>query len=241
MKPEIKDKKQEIKKPTLLTKIKKLFIPKEKEPEQITAIKIVKEMSKNNPYPVGKSIDKISKYITNEKELPVAQRLELLLDAYGKYYKYQHQSTVSYAVDEEAADFSRIEDEYYRMGKKISFNDYFNARMKEQEYIVNRELRNNAQKLLTNAENNGNKEEVMNNLDSYGALIINNSLKLQDDFWTNRDKSGYKFSNDEKFIKDALIYRYEQKLEAKKSKTTQCPSQQKSEDKKQSSDSAQGM
>lgn len=238
MKPEIKDKKQKVKRPTLLTKIKNLFSKKEKEPKQITAVKIVKDMSKDNPYPAGKSIDKISKYIINEKTLSISQRLELLLDAYGKYYKYQHQSTVAYALDEEAAEFSRLQDEYFRMGKKLTFNDYYDSRMKEQEYIVNRGLRNNAQKLLTTIKDNDSKKETLDSLDSYGSLIINNALKLQDDFWTNMDNNGYKVSEDEKFIKDALVYRYEQKLETTSNKTSNITN---NNTRSQNTDSSQSM
>lgn len=235
MKPELKNENKKVKKPSLFGRIRSIFIPKDTPQTEPTAVKLVENMTEKNYYPAGKNIDYIAKKIVNRKDLPYSQKMELLFDAFGKYYKYQHKSAMLYAIDESSAEFSRIEDEYARMGKKLSFNDYFDSRMKEGEYIVNRQLRDSVKALQEKSVENLIINRVFEPESPLTEKLIEVvSTELKDDFWNKQGQKGYEMTSLEKSLRPALVHRYEMReLSKKEENTPKAPSAPSSQDPEQ--------
>lgn len=195
----MKSTKEKVEKTGVKNKIKQFFSPN---PE-----KLVETMSKYTSYPYGKDIHSISKIITKSTKLDSSQKLNLLLDAYGKYYTHQHDKVIDFATHE-----FYYEEFVLPYGDQNIFHQYryenrFAELSAEAKYIVNREFAQNAKKIIDASKVDGSYFSAIGNLDTYGLQALNLSKTLKEDYEEKIINGVYYPSQDEKLLVDTLVHR----------------------------------
>ena len=184
----------------LFESMRKTFFP--------TAREMVDQMTKKTAYPSGRAHWQISKKISNDKTLDPQEKLALLAEMYAKYYLYQHSPVVTFAVYEDSyEDFvytQKVNGKLVAYRNQGRFEKLYHERLSEQEYIVNRELRETSAKILRAAGMTAHQiqdEQVRN--------IVLSSLRLPDDYEDRLMFNVYCPSREETELKEMLLARYE--------------------------------
>lgn len=181
--------------------LRKTFFP--------TAREMVDQMTGRTAYPSGRAHWQISKKIAGDKTLDPQEKLDLLVEMYAKYYLYQHSKFVTFAVYEDHyEDFistQKVNGKTMVYRNQGRFEKLYNERLSEQEYIVNRELRETAAKILRGAGMTAHQIQ-----DGQTRDIVLMSLRLQDDYHDRLTFNVYCPSREENELKEQIIAKYEQ-------------------------------
>lgn len=192
----------------LLKKTKSIFVL---DPEEY-----VNKMSQNNYYPYGKSIDKIASAIKKSKKVSPRDKIGLMLDAYGKYFKYQFSRQVVNDVYETAYEeftYTVQGQDYKNHAVYAKLREY---RESELQYITIRQFKADIEAVIENyvedCEKNGKEVRLPYDLKMFTDL----TKDLKDDYWDKYDskKGLYILSDDEQAIRRKLVGRIDYKLEA---------------------------
>lgn len=197
-------KQKDVKKLYEIEKFKKKFFP--------TPAQLIDGVNSKNFYPVGMECRKIVSKIVNSKSINAQEKMELLVDFFGKYYIYQQDSTVRFAVFENY--YERFVTETSRGVQKNQklFERFFREMLAENSYIMNRDLRDNSFKILQQAEDEGvSRSDLIDSLDRRTKDIINLALLLDDDYTDKLMFNIYIPSNTESRLKDLICQRYLEK------------------------------
>lgn len=195
----MKSTKEKAQKNSVVNKIKQFFSPN---PE-----KLVETMSKYTSYPYGKDIHSISKIITKSTKLDSSQKMELLLDAYGKYYTHQHDKVIDFATHEFYYEEFVIPYGDGNIFHQYRYENRFAELSAEAKYIVNREFAKNAKKIIEDSRQDGSYFSVIGNLDTYGLQAVNLSKNLKEDYEEKIINGVYYPSQDEKLLVETLVHR----------------------------------
>ncbi len=207
MQPQIKSQ-EEIKKSNFFSKLKNYFAP--------TPQNMVKAMSIKTAYPYGKAYWEIAPKIVKAKDLEPEQKMDLLLDMYGKYYKYQHQSCIDFTVYELYYE----EITFKLQGQTYKRYDVFNERIDQTDihtkYMVSHALRDNTKAILRQiSQKRGSVDDYLARVDNITADIILSASKVQnpaeEELACGIVSPNYETKQNDEHIHDLLIERYEEK------------------------------
>lgn len=205
MKPTIKNKGAE--KPKFLSALKQKLFPS---PEVL-----VKNMSYYNSYPYGKSLDQISNKIVRTKALSPEQKIDLLLDAYGKYYIYQHERVTNFATYEFYYEEFMLEYNGQEFKHSYRYQKRFDELSAEHKYIVNRNFDEDMKDVLSQAKNQGILSETLGKLDPLAITAIKTASQLKDDYAERLDENVYRPDENEKKLEELFAERYNAKIRRK--------------------------
>lgn len=215
MNPILKNSNKKVKKSNFFSSVKDFFFP--------TPEMLVDKMSTSTSYPYGRSLDKISNKIVKSKALAVEQKIDLLFDAYGKYYKYQHERVVNFATFEFYYEDFMIEfaGEIYK--HQYRYDKRFSELSAETKYIVNRNFDEDMKDIFAEARQKNILHSVLEKLDDYEIESINIAMKLKDNYNEAFVDNEYQADDNEKRLEKLLVARYDKKLEQQKASTKSFP------------------
>lgn len=177
-----------------------------------TPQQMVDNMKKSTSYPNGKAYWSIASKIVKSKTIEPTEKVNLLLDLYGKYYIYQQKNCVTFAVYEnyyEEFIFPQPNGKVYR--HKARFDKLYNELEAENSYIINRSLRDNLDKVITQATPPGTSRiAFVESLDEKAKSITYLTRGLPNDFFEDGKKvfGVYISSKEEDYVKDLLCERF---------------------------------
>ncbi len=187
---------------TLRKKLRRKFFP--------TPTELVDGVNSKNYYPSGRAYWNIAPKIVKSKAIGPKEKMELLFDYYGKYYIYQQEKTVSFAVYENYYEEFITEGPNRTVHKNQGrYEKLFNEMLSENSYIVNRDLREQAEQIMQQAEKEGtSKLDFVESLDEKTRSIIYLSQGLQDDYHDKLVFNVYCSTKEEGYIQDLLRQRF---------------------------------
>lgn len=204
-----------MKKPTVKTsqKIKK-FVSDIKTKFFPTPYQMVDQMKTSNSYPHnnGRPYWQIASKIVKSKAIDPLDKADLLMDLYGKYYIYQQAKCVQFAVYElyyEEFMIPQRDGSVYKHTPR--YEKRFNEMMSENSYIVNRHIKEDLDKVMAQAKEQGmTKLDFIAGLDERAQGIIYLSSGLQYDFHNEGKKqfNVYISSKEEDYMQDLLCERF---------------------------------
>ena len=215
MNPILKNGNKKVKKSNFFSSVKDFFFP--------TPEMLVDKMSTSTSYPYGRSLDEISNKIVSSKTLAPEQKIDLLFDAYGKYYKYQHERVVNFAAFEFYYEDFMIEfaGELYK--HQYRYDKRFRELSAETKYIVNRNFDEDMKDVFAEASQKNILHSVLEKLDDYEIESINAAMKLKDNYEEGLVDNEYQADDNEKRLEKLLVARYDKKLEQQKASTKPFP------------------
>jgi len=195
---------KDVKKLYQIDKFKKKFFP--------TPAQIIDGVNSKNFYPVGRESSKIVSKIVNSKYINAQEKMELLVDFFGKYYIFQQDSTVRFAVFENYYERFVTETPKGVQKNQKLFERFFREMLAENSYIMNRDLRDNSFEILQQAEDKGIlRADFIDSLDKSTKDIIILAHLLEDDYTDKLMFNIYVPSDAEARLKDLLCQRYLEK------------------------------
>ena len=215
MNPILKHGNKKVKKSNFFSSIKDFFFP--------TPEMLVYKMSTATSYPYGRSLDEISNKIVSSKTLAPEQKIDLLFDAYGKYYKYQHDRVVNFATFEFYYEDFMIEYAGELFKHQYRYDRRFRELSAETKYIVNRNFDEDMKDVFAEASQKKILHSVLEKLDDYQIRAINAAMKLKDNYKEGLVDNEYQADDNEKSLEKLLVARYDKKLEQQEGSTKPFP------------------
>ncbi len=174
-------------------------------PEQLVA-----SMKRSNYYPCGKAYWQIAPKIVKSTKIEPEAKMELLLDMYGKYYIYQHERAINFAVYENYYEKFMFYGYDGRLHKDIpKYEKLFNELAAEQTYIINRNIRDEARQILTQIKHKqGDISPYLDSLEPKTGTIVGTAAILPDDFHSRLVFNVYCPTREEDNITTLLTERY---------------------------------
>lgn len=175
----------------------------------------VSRMSEKKYSPYGKRIEKVAKAIVNSRDISPKNKAKLLLDAYGKYYKYYFDKQVlafTYSPDFSAyAAFGRIGFGLFSDDSSATYEELVKQNKEELQYSTLRDLKMNMAKVIgqmsEEAKENGEILQVPDEIARYVGIMKVLGEGNFKDFSARTKEEIYKR---EKYVRDTLVVRVEQ-------------------------------
>lgn len=173
----------------------------------------VSKMSEKKYSPYKKRIESVAKAIVNSRDISPNNKAKLLLDAYGKYYKYYFDKQVlafSYSPDFSAyAAFGRVG--LFSDDSSATYEELVKQNKEELQYSTLRDLKINMAKVIgqmsEEAKENGEVLQIPNEVARYVGIMKVLGEGNFKDFSARTKEEIYKR---EKYVRDALVVRVEQ-------------------------------
>ncbi len=170
---------------------------------------MIENMTSKNFHPVGKPHWEIAKRIVASPKHGAGEKLDMLFDLYGKYYIYQHENAVNFAVLENYYEQIMFRDYWgYLRQDNEKFREFFNSLSAEQNYIINRRIGDCIMEIFSQINSEpGAVDKLVAGLDSEAEKLMA-CMTLPNNYFDRNVNGTFYPTREESVLTDTLIERY---------------------------------